>query len=182
MMDKKDLKITLYCSGLFIVLSIWLIVCAAELSAFTILKTALLIILSYTAMLFDIHTKRIPNTLVLIMIVGWLVLIIPVLLSDVSIGIGLLIDSVYGVLIGGGLFLLVYILSKKGLGGGDVKYMAVVGLYLGFLKTTHAILFGTVIAALTGLILISLKKIGRKDTMPLAPFLFIGIMITVFLS
>ena len=39
-----------------------------------------------------------------------------------------------------------------------------------------------VLAAVTGLILILLRKIGRKDTMPLAPFLFAGILITFFTS
>jgi prepilin signal peptidase PulO-like enzyme (type II secretory pathway) len=68
------------------------------------------------------------------------------------------------------------------LGGGDVKFMSVAGLYLGFSGTIPVILFGTVIAALTGLVLILLKKINRKDSIPLAPFLFIGIIITVFLS
>jgi len=179
-MDKKDIKITIYCAGLIIVMSIWLIICTAELSAFTLLKTALLIVFSYIAMLFDINTKRIPNSLVLLMIAGWLLLIMSTSFSDLNISFRLLVDSTYGLLIGGGLFLLVYIISKKGLGGGDVKFMAAAGLYLGFSKTTQAILYGTVLAALTGLVLIVLKKIGRKDTMPLAPFLFIGIMITVF--
>jgi len=58
--------------------------------------------------------------------------------------------------------------------------MAAAGLYLGFSETVPAILYGTVLAALVGLVLILLKKIGRKDTMPLAPFLFAGIIITVF--
>jgi len=41
-------------------------------------------------------------------------------------------------------------------------------------------LYGTILAALTGLILILLKKLGRKDAMPLAPFIYAGILITVF--
>jgi len=181
-MDKKDIKITIYGAGLVIVMFIWLIICAAELSALVLVKTALLIILSYIAMLFDINIKRVPNSLVVIMAAGWLLVIASAISSDANIGIKLLADSTYGLLIGGGLFLLVYIVSKKGLGGGDVKFMAVTGLYLGFAKTTYAILFGTILAALTGLILIALKKKGRKDTIPLVPFLFIGIMITVFTS
>ena len=76
--------------------------------------------------------------------------------------------------------MLIYIISRNGLGGGDVKFMAVAGLYLGFSGTVPAILYGTLLAAFTGLVLIVLKKLGRKDTMPLVPFLFVGIMITIF--
>jgi len=179
-MKSKESKIALYCAGFLIVMTVWLVVCTGELSAFYILKFALLIILSYIAMVFDVNTKRIPNTLVLIMIAGWLFLMVTMMFADAGNAVRLLADSIYGMLAGGGLFLLVYLLSSKGLGGGDVKFMAAAGLYLGFSRTIPAILYGTVLAALTGLVLILIKKIGRKDKIPLAPFLFAGIMITVF--
>jgi prepilin signal peptidase PulO-like enzyme (type II secretory pathway) len=133
-------------------------------------------------MVIDIKTKHIPNILVLAMIAGWLLVIMPMVFIDTENGISLLVDSIYGLLMGGGLFLLVYLLSRKGLGGGDVKFMSAAGLYLGFSGTIPVILFGTILAALTGLVLIMLKKINRKDSIPLAPFLFIGIIITVFMN
>ena len=179
---KKQNKVILYCAGLSIILSIWLAFSAGAQTTLFVIKYVMLITLSYTAMVFDINTKRIPNNLVLIMITGWLFLIIGLFLTDLDEGFTLLYDSIYGSLIGGGLFLLVYLLSKKGLGGGDVKFMAAAGLYLGLDKTIPAILYGTVLAALTGLVLILLRKIGRKDTIPLAPFLFAGILVTVFTS
>jgi len=118
--------------------------------------------------------------LILFMLAGWLLLIIPMLFFVPDTGIESFVDSLLGLLTGGGLFLVVYLFSSKGLGGGDVKFMAAAGLYLGFANTIPAILYGTVLAALTGLILVLIKKIERKDAIPLAPFLFIGIMITVF--
>jgi len=92
----------------------------------------------------------------------------------------LLKDSVLGFLIGGGMFLFVYIVSKKGLGGGDVKFMAVAGLFLGLSGVFTTMFYGTCLAAAFGLLLIALKKIGRKDAIPLAPFLYVGIIVTVF--
>ena len=179
-MSLKEHKIAIFCAGFFIIMFVWLVVVASTLSAFSLIRTALLIFLSYIAMVFDINTKRIPNMLVIVMIAVWLMLIVPMLFLDIENGIRLLADSLYGLMIGGGLFLLVYLLSRKGLGGGDVKFMAAAGLYLGFAETVPVILYGTVLAAVVGLVLILLKKINRKDAMPLAPFLFIGIMITVF--
>jgi len=171
-----------YSTGFLVTLLTWLILRAGSLPAFSILNTVLLIILSYAAMVFDINTRRIPNKLVLIMLAGWLLLIVPMIASDSSRGVKLLADSLYGMLVGGGLFLLVYLVSRKGLGGGDVKFMAAAGLYLGFAGTIPVILYGTTLAALSGLVLILLKKITRKDTIPLAPFLFAGIVITIFTS
>ena len=179
-MITRGRKIVVLCSGFLVIFFVWLIAFAGELSAYFLLRYALLIILAYTAMVFDINTKRIPNTLVIVMLLVWLLLIMPVIFYETADGLRILVDSIYGLLIGGGLFLLVYIISRKGLGGGDVKFMAAAGLYLGFAGTVPAILYGTVLAAITGLVLIAIKKIGRKDTMPLVPFLFAGIMITIF--
>ena len=179
-MSLKEHKVAIFCAGFFIIMFVWLVVAASTLSAFSLIRSALLILLSYIAMIFDINTKRIPNMLVIIMITGWLMLMLPMLFIDTENGIKLLLDSLYGLMMGGGLFMLVYLLSRKGLGGGDVKFMAAAGLYLGFAETIPAILYGTILAAVVGLALILLKKINRKDAMPLAPFLFIGIMITAF--
>jgi len=179
-MNLKEHKTTIFCAGFVIIMFVWLIIFAGQLSTFYLIRSAMLIILSYIAMVFDINTKRIPNLLVITMIAVWLLLIIPIMVYDTENGILMLTDSFYGLLIGGGLFLLVYLISRKGLGGGDVKFMAAAGLYLGFSETVPAILYGTMLAAIVGLVLILFKKIGRKDTMPLAPFLFTGILITVF--
>lgn len=179
-MITKDRKVAVFCAGFMIIFLVWLLAFAGNLSSFSMLRYAILIVLSYTAMVFDINTKRIPNTLILIMLTGWFLLIMPMISYDITSGLRLLADSIYGFLIGGGLFLLVYVVSRKGLGGGDVKFMAAAGLYLGFAETVPVILYGTVLAALTGIILLAIRKIGRKETMPLVPFLFAGIMITIF--
>jgi len=179
MKDNKH-KIILFCIGFIVIMAAWLIINAEKLSLLRLLWTVLLITLSYLVAVFDINKKQIPNELIIIMITIWLILIVPLIIYDMDSGISVLTDSLLGVLIGGGIFMLVYIVSRKGLGGGDVKFMAAAGLYLGFTGTIPAILYGTVLAAITGLVLLICKKIGRKDTIPLAPFLFVGILITVF--
>ena len=177
---KKEYMLAITTAAFTIILFSWFVLCAGKLTAFFILWTAMLLTFSFMAMLVDIRKRCIPNKLVLGMFTGWLLLTAPKLLLDTQAGIPILTDSVIGALIGGGVFLSVYLLSRRGLGGGDVKFMAAAGLYLGFGGTLPAILYGTVLAALSGLILIALKRIKRKDTIPLAPFLFAGIMITVF--
>jgi len=175
--DLTGQKITLYCAGLMLIIPVWILLRADGSSILSVLNSVLLISLSYIAMIYDIKTKKIPNILVLIMAAGWLLLAAAVLITDTENGSKLLMDSMLGFLSGGGLFFMVYLVSRKGLGGGDVKFMAAAGLYLGFAGAIPAILYGTLAAALTGMILITLKKINRKDKIPLVPFLFIGIII-----
>jgi len=178
-MKLTERKTVLYCAGHIAVMLILLFIRKGGMTGIPLLSSVLLVTLSYIAMIFDLNTKRIPNMLVVTMVGGWLLLMVTVVFVRTENIISILTDSMYGFLTGGGLFLLVYILSRKGLGGGDVKFIAAAGLYLGFAGIIPAILYGSVLAALTGLILVWLKKLGRKDTMPLVPFLFIGIMVTV---
>jgi prepilin signal peptidase PulO-like enzyme (type II secretory pathway) len=43
------------------------------------------------------------------------------------------------------------------------------------------ILYASILAALTGIALIITKRIKRKDAMPLAPFLYLGILAAVYM-
>ena len=147
---------------------------------FLLLRKLILLVIGYVCAITDLKTKQIPNKLVLVIMASWILMITPELFLNTASAVLMLKDSAIGFATGGGLFLLVYLISRKGLGGGDVKFMAASGLYLGFGGVLPAMLYGSVLAALTALILIVVKKIGRKDTIPLVPFLYMGILITVF--
>lgn len=146
---------------------------------FALLQHELLLVIGYIVAVKDIREKVISNQTVLALLVCWLLTMLPQLAVDIELGTQRLINAALGFLIGGALFLLVYLVSRNGLGGGDVKFMAVAGLYLGLNGILPAMLYGSILAALFGLVLILLKKIGRKDAIPLAPFLYVGILITI---
>jgi len=178
-MNLNKKKKMIFIAGFLVSSLVWVLFYAVRETpqVFSLLISAVLITFSYTAMIFDINTKQIPNRIIVLMITAWVLIISIMMFFDINLAIKTLTDSALGFLLGGGLFFLVYLLSRKGLGGGDVKFMAAAGLYLGFNATVPAILYGTILAALTGSTLILLKKLDRKDTMPLIPFLFAGIMI-----
>ena len=70
-----------------------------------------------------------------------------------------------------------YIPIACGLFGG---LLGVAGLYLGYDGALSALLYGSVLAALSALVLILGKKMTAKDTIPLVPFLYVGILLTEF--
>jgi leader peptidase (prepilin peptidase)/N-methyltransferase len=82
-----------------------------------------------------------------------------------------------GLLLCGGLVLLIAVLSRGGMGGGDVKMMALVGSFLGPWGGLASFMTACVLGALTGvwLILAGLKK--RRDAIPFAPFIAAGAII-----
>lgn len=83
-------------------------------------------------------------------------------------------------LIGSGILLLIGIIFKGGIGGGDIKLFFLVGLVLGIEKTLLALFITSVIGSLTGLILIAFGKIKKTEPLPYGPFIYIGSLIAYF--
>ena len=140
-----------------------------------------LLVFGYIAAVGDLREMRISNRLVGVMLCAWILVMVPQLFLQTEVAIAISISSLIGAAMSGILLLVVYIVSRKGLGGGDVKFMAVSGLYLGADGVLPAMLYGAVLSALVGLGLILLKKIGMRDAIPLAPFLFAGMLLVMFI-
>lgn len=91
-----------------------------------------------------------------------------------------LLSLLMAFLIGGFFYSLIVVTKGKGMGGGDVKLGAFMGIMLGF---PHA-LFALVLSFLTGAIFsISLIIAGKKhfgQTIPFGPFLVLGSLIMLF--
>jgi leader peptidase (prepilin peptidase)/N-methyltransferase len=81
--------------------------------------------------------------------------------------------------IGLGLFLLIIIVSRGGMGWGDVKMAALVGLVTGFPLVFVALFLAVVLGGLIAWLLVLFKARGRKQSIPFAPFLSLGAMLTL---
>lgn len=88
-------------------------------------------------------------------------------------------DMLVAALGAGGFLLLAAVLSGGGMGGGDIKLAAVLGLWLGWKLTFVAMLLAFIIGGITGALLLFLKVKGRKDYIPFGPFLAIGGFISI---
>lgn len=95
------------------------------------------------------------------------------------------VASVLGVLLGGGLlwfmaWLSPYLFGKEGMGGGDIKLLAMVGAFLGWEPVLLTVLVGASVGAVTGLSLIALNRIRRDQYLPFGPFLALGAIVAMF--
>lgn len=68
------------------------------------------------------------------------------------------------------------ILGRGALGGGDVKMMAVVGLWLGQ-EVILALTIGFILGGVAAVVLLLLRRAGRKDFFAFGPFLIIGTLL-----
>jgi len=90
------------------------------------------------------------------------------------------LPSVLGLLIGGGILLFIVVVSRGGMGGGDVKLAAMLGAFLGWKLIFLNLFLAFLLGGIAAVILLIMKKKGRKDYIPFGPYLAIAGMITVF--
>jgi leader peptidase (prepilin peptidase)/N-methyltransferase len=89
-------------------------------------------------------------------------------------------DAIAGALVGFGLLLLIAIVSKGGMGGGDIKLFFVIGLVLGVSGTLLTLFLASLIGAVAGIFMLRKSDTGRKTPVPFGPSIALGAVITYF--
>ena len=85
-------------------------------------------------------------------------------------------DAVFGILLGGGSLYMVaagyeFITKKEGMGGGDIKLLAMIGAFMGWKAVLPIIFFSSLLGCLVGIPLMLIKKADSKLAIPFGPFL-----------
>ena len=121
----------------------------------------------------DLEHKLVPDVISLPGIVVGLLFGLLVPMNQV-------LDSLWGVLLGGGLFYLIALVSRGGMGGGDIKLIAMIGAFMGWKLILVTIFAAVLLGSLVAVALLILRLKGRKDMIPFGPFLALGAFITLF--
>jgi leader peptidase (prepilin peptidase)/N-methyltransferase len=95
------------------------------------------------------------------------------------------LNAFIGLVLGGAPLYLIGLLWEKlrkveAMGGGDVKYMSMVGSFLGWKGAFLTIMLGAVSGSIVGVALILLKKHRADNVIPFGPFLAFGTLLTLF--
>lgn len=89
------------------------------------------------------------------------------------------VDSLLGILAGGGILFAVIILSGGGMGGGDMKLGAMMGAFLGYKLVILALFMAVTFGGLVALALLASGLRRRKDAIPFGPFLAAGAAVAI---
>ena len=94
-------------------------------------------------------------------------------------------NGLLGLLVGGGILWLLawaspFLFGKAGMGGGDIKLLAMIGAFLGWKPAVMTIMVGSFLGSLVGISLIAAKVIRREDYIPFGPFLVGGALVSLF--
>lgn len=128
------------------------------------LKGIVLISLILVASFIDLKEQVIPDKLIVFGLSAGIVFII----ID---GGQTIRDVLLGGLAGGGILLAIVLISRGGMGGGDVKLMSAIGFLIGWRLTLVSLFISFITGGVFGIMLLLAGKKGRKDKVPFGPFL-----------
>ena len=135
-----------------------------------------LVMLLVPVTLIDLDHRIIPNRL---MIIGAVLAPPLVLLVDPD----LLVEHLIAGAAAGGFFLLAVLAYPRGMGVGDIKLAAVLGLFLGR-AVGPAVFIALISGTLVGALIMARKGVaeGRKTAVPFGPFLAFGGVVAYFVG
>lgn len=88
-------------------------------------------------------------------------------------------DMAVASLVGGGILLIIALASRGGMGGGDIKFAAALGLWFGLKITMLTLFFSFLLGGLGGVLVLLFKLKSRKDLIPFGPFIAIAAYISM---
>jgi leader peptidase (prepilin peptidase)/N-methyltransferase len=94
-------------------------------------------------------------------------------------------SSLIGILLGGGTLLVIahgyeLLTKKEGMGGGDVKLLAMMGAFLGWRAIPFIIFAASLAGSVIGLAVMAAQKKDSKLAIPFGPFLAFGALLYIF--
>lgn len=154
----------------FVLLAVWFWADPLRLTIYALYSSMLIVIFVY-----DLKYYLIPD---IVSIPAVIVGIIGSLLLHVSWQ-----SIVIGITIGGGLFLVQFILSRgKWVGGGDIRLGAAMGAMLGWPMIGVALFGAYVLGACVAIPMLVARRKGMKDALPFGTFLSVATVLTLLIG
>jgi leader peptidase (prepilin peptidase) / N-methyltransferase len=131
----------------------------------------------------DLKTKRLPRQVTYTTAaIGAPLLVIAALVRDEPERIWM---AALGAAIAFAFMLLIYLVSRGGMGDGDVRLAPLLGMYLGWLNpgiVLVGLFLGFFLGAIVGVALMATGAAGRRTKIPFGPFLAAGSLLAVFIG
>src|SRR6185312_8749367 len=89
-------------------------------------------------------------------------------------------DSILGAVIGFLILFLIAVVSKGGMGGGDIKLFFVIGLVLGTMNTLVTLFLAALIGSIAGFIILNRTGKGRKTPIAFGPSIALAAVISYY--
>lgn len=139
-------------------------------------KYFILLEMVFLLTIIDIKKQIIPNIIVFILFVFVvlfdLMQVFILYNGNLSFGLSFVIGGILAFVI----FLASSVISRGGVGAGDIKLLTVIGLATGY-GVINIMFYTLVVMFLYSIIMLLLKRVKLRDHVPMVPFIYIGILL-----
>lgn len=144
-------------------------------------KLMILISMMWPIAYIDFKEKRIPNKILIIMLIARAVILIPelALLGNISQTLISMVIATVALIIA---CVLCCLIVKGAIGMGDIKLFCVMAIYLGLEGIWSAIFCSLIVSFVIAVFSLATKRVNRKDNIPFAPAILIGTYLSIFLT
>ncbi len=111
----------------------------------------------------------------------WLMLAFGIILIPTNPFVSLLNVLLGVALLGGGMAGL-SVITKGQIGMGDAKLFAILALYFGAKSAFMILMYSLILSAIVSLVLITVKRAGRKTEIPFVSFIALGVIVELFMK
>lgn len=142
----------------------------------TMIKWLILLVFLIVITIRDIKEYRIPNNILLFALgVRFVIFIIEIFINKIKLETLLLKSiSIICIILAG---VIVNILTHNGIGFGDIKLLAMIALYINISDIVDIIINSIFVMGIITVILLVIRKKGRKDMIPFAPAILIAVIL-----
>lgn len=181
---KKKFSKTDIMPSIFLIL--WIVVFSIGyyvhlMDIFTYVKYSILVIFVIVIAFIDLRTYTIPLILIYILIGLRVFLIMIEILLYNSMIMDILQLYGYGVLFALAISFIVYYISKKGLGEGDIMLISIIGSYIGLYNIMAVYFLSSIVMLVIAVFLILIKKNKMNDVFPMVPAIAISLVLNTLI-
>ena len=173
--------------GLLVCATVFAVLCgyaAGDFGTSTLGQLKMTITFAVLACVFitDLELFLIPNMCSLVLLGSRVLLILAELIWARDSVVANLIDSAAALGLSLFVLLIMALLTRGGIGMGDVKLFSCIGFMCGFRAVCYTLIMALLACALTSTLCLLTRKKGLKDSLPLGPFILIGFGTSVLLT
>lgn len=130
----------------------------------------------------DYRERRIPNIFPLTMAVVGVACLAAGYLTSQNGAVSYAVSSLFATVVVTACMAIATLLTGNGIGIGDIKLLSALALVGGVEVIGGTLFFGMISCSVTAIVLLLTRKKTIKESIPFGPFIFIGYIISIFLT
>ncbi len=143
------------------------------------IKLIILVLMILPCAVVDYKEHKIPNSIIIAALAFRFCIFVAEFVVSMDESFKVAKDSLIGLGVIGGFFLILYFVFKNSIGMGDVKLFAVIGIYQGLWGSVNSVFYSLIASFCVSVFLLITKKKKKKDVIAFGPSILLGTIVAI---